>query len=103
MEVSYSFTAEVAGVPFDCASAGASWVDVAVREQSTPDDGFFDLVDLACDDEAIEIGPLPVGNYAVYVVAWDQALWEGDAELLELDGSERFVELLVPLTEVPLP
>ncbi len=100
VQVSYSFTAEVAGVPFDCKSAGATWVDVTVMNTADPEDQSFDLLDLDCDDQSITVGPLPIGSYTVSVVAWDQALWVGDVPL-ELDGTERQVELLVPLTEVP--
>ncbi|MBV1862671.1 MAG: hypothetical protein KUG77_29890 [Nannocystaceae bacterium] len=103
VQLSYSFTAEVAGVPLDCESAGASWVDVTVLDAADPDDKSFDILDLDCDDQVISIGPLPVGSYTVSVVAWDQSLWFGDGGQLELDGTDRLVELLVPLAEIPRP
>ncbi len=102
MVVSYSFVTEVAGVPLDCESAGASWVDVTVMDASDPDDPSFDLLDLDCDDQTISLGALPPGSYTIAVVAWDQALWFGEAEPLNLDGTELQVELLVPLTEEPI-
>lgn len=99
VEVTYAFTAELAGVPLDCTSAEASLVDVYVIASDDPDRAMWDLQELPCDDTAIEVGPLPPGTYDLQVVAWSPALWEGSTGAIEIGPDAAAVT--VDLIEVP--
>ena len=103
VEVTYEFVAKRAGVPLDCEAAGASWVDVAVFDQEDPDNAMFDMEDVSCDDTVISLGPLPIGNYRIDVVAFDQALWHGTTKPFAIDGTLDPVEIIVPLAQVASP